>query len=176
MGNYASLFSYIVIVTRDFVTHCCMIYFITVVNRREDNIKNELEKDDSPHDLKELKTVLNSCRPLMSFSGYLEVQKPDHICLLDYIKAYETIKEHHLDLKDLEEEKLRAEATLQELDGPACAKKSVLDNMIASIEKLNQNETEAKSSYNLARQMLSEMYETNYESFNKCFAEYESII
>ena len=37
--------------TRDFVVHCAMVYFIVVVNKRESNIKAELAKEDSPHDL-----------------------------------------------------------------------------------------------------------------------------
>ena len=56
-----------------------MVYFIVIVNRREDNIKNELERDDTPHDLGGLSTVLNSCRPLMCFSAYLETYKPDYL-------------------------------------------------------------------------------------------------
>ena len=102
LAKYSSLFSYIVIILRDFVTHCCMVYFIFVVNRREDDIKWELEKDDSPHDLHELKTVLNSCRPLICFSSWLENNKQTHMVLLEYIKSFETIKEEILELKDRE--------------------------------------------------------------------------
>ena len=93
LAEHSSLFSYIVIILRDFVTHCSMVYFIFSVNRREDNIKSELEKDDSPHDLHELKTVLNSCRPLICFSSWLEENRQAHIVLLEYIKSFETIKE-----------------------------------------------------------------------------------
>ena len=82
-----------------------MIYFIFAVNKREDNIKNELARDDSPHDLKELKTVLNSCRPLMSFSAYLDTFKESHFFLLEYIKMYEQIKDLELDLQDIQSEK-----------------------------------------------------------------------
>lgn len=36
---------------RDFVVHCVMIYFIVRVNKRESDIKVEMAKQDSPHDL-----------------------------------------------------------------------------------------------------------------------------
>lgn len=107
--KYSGLLSYIAIIVRDFATNFCMIYYIISVNRREDNIRNELEKDDSPHDLQELKTVLNSCRPFMSFETYVATHKADYICLLDYIRGYEVYKEQLLDLKDLEEKKARTE-------------------------------------------------------------------
>ena len=115
LTEYAPLFSYVIIIMRDFATHCVMVYFIVRVNRRESNIKNELERDDSPHDLQELKTVLNSCRPLMVFSGYLDEKKPDHLRLLEYIKVYETIKELEIELNDLESRKQEAEEKLQDL-------------------------------------------------------------
>jgi len=105
LARYSAVCSYVVIIMRDFVTHCCMLYFIMSVNRREDNIKTELSKDDSPHDLQELKTVLNSCRPLMSFSSWIEDNKQCHLYLLDYIKQFETIKEQTLDLKQVEAER-----------------------------------------------------------------------
>lgn len=89
--TYAPMASYIVIITRDFCVHCVMVYFIVSVNRRESNIKAEIAKSDSKHDLHELKTVLNSCRPLMSFNDYLENNKPSHTILLDYIKLFETL-------------------------------------------------------------------------------------
>lgn len=98
LAKYSDLLSYIVIVCRDFTTHVCMIYFIYTVNRREDTIKNELAKGDSLHDVQELKTVLNSCRPLMSFSAYLYDKKNDHICLFEYIKLYDTLQDRILDL------------------------------------------------------------------------------
>lgn len=97
--KYSSLASYVVIMLRDFIVHCVMIYFIMRVNKRESNIKVELEKQDSPHDLQELKTVLNSCRPLMCFSNYLESEKENHVVLLDYIKTYETIKDKETELE-----------------------------------------------------------------------------
>ena len=87
--KYSPLASYVVIITRDFVVHCAMVFFIVRVNKREMNIKREMEREDSLHDLQELKTVLNSCRPLMSFSSYIETEKPAHMCLLEYIKEYE---------------------------------------------------------------------------------------
>ena len=85
-----------------------MVYFIIRVNKRESNIKVELAKQDSPHDLQELKTVLNSCRPLMSFSNYLDEQKPEHIVLLDYVKVYETIKDKESELDYLYRKKTNA--------------------------------------------------------------------
>ena len=114
LASYSSMFSYIVIIMRDFVTHCCMVYFIYAVNRREDNIKSELEKDDSPLDLQELKTVLNSCRPLMSFNGWLEENKPEYLVLLDYIKTFETLKEQILDLKEVQKERQDYEEWMQD--------------------------------------------------------------
>lgn len=83
--EYSGLASYMIIISRDFVTHCVMVYFVIRVNRRESNIKAELAKTDSKHDLAELKTVLNSCRPLMCFSNFLNENKPDHLALLDFI-------------------------------------------------------------------------------------------
>ena len=96
------------IILRDFVVHCIMVYFIVRVNKRESNIKTELAKDDSPHDLQELKTLLNSCRPLMCFSSYLETNKPNHLVLLEYIKVYETIKDKNSELDYLHQEKSEA--------------------------------------------------------------------
>lgn len=89
-----------------------MVYFIVRVNRRESNIKAELAKEDSPHDLQELKTVLNSCRPLMCFSSYLEEEKPSHMILLEYIKMYETIKDKESDLDYLSIQKTEAQAKI----------------------------------------------------------------
>ena len=106
--EYAPEFSYIVIILRDFTVHIVMVYFIIRVNKRESNIKVELAKQDSPHDLQELKTVLNSCRPLMSFSNYLDEQKPEHIVLLDYVKVYETIKDKESELDYLYNKKMKA--------------------------------------------------------------------
>lgn len=48
---YAPLYSYIVIITRDFLVHCVMVFFIIRVNKRESNIQAELAKTDSMHDL-----------------------------------------------------------------------------------------------------------------------------
>ena len=36
--KYSNLFSYIIIITRDLMTTCVMVYFIVKVNRRESNI------------------------------------------------------------------------------------------------------------------------------------------
>lgn len=115
--SHAPLFSYVTIITRDFATHLVMVYFIVKVNRRESNIKAELEREDSPHDLLELKTVLNSCRPLMSFGSYLEDKKPNHLVLLEYIKIYETIREKVIDLEDLQSKRSQAESVMQSLCG-----------------------------------------------------------
>jgi len=35
---YAPLYSYVVIITRDFLVHCVMVFFIIRVNKRESNI------------------------------------------------------------------------------------------------------------------------------------------
>ena len=102
---YAPLCSYIVIILRDFIVHCVMVYFIVRVNRRESSIKNELARQDTTYDLQELKTLLNSYRPLMAFSAYLEKEKPEHMVLLDYIKLYETIKDKESDLDYLHSKK-----------------------------------------------------------------------
>ena len=100
--KYAPEMSYIVIILRDFVVHCVMVYFIFSVMRRESNIKAQIAKSDSKHDLQELKTVLDSCRPLMCFNDYLESNKPCHTILLDYIKIYETLKDKEIDLSDIQ--------------------------------------------------------------------------
>lgn len=113
--RYSSEASYIVIIIRDFCVHCVMVYFIVSVNRRESNIKAEISKSDSKHDLHELKTVLNSCRPLMAFNDYLEANKPSHTILLDYIKLYETLKDKEIDLSELQKEKMRTEEHLQQI-------------------------------------------------------------
>ena len=97
--KYAPLASYITIMCRDFVVHCVMVYFIWRVNKRETNIKAELAKGDSPHDLHELKTVLNSCRPLMCFNNFLESKKPNHVILLEFIKIFETIRDKETELE-----------------------------------------------------------------------------
>ncbi len=48
---YAPLYSYVVIIVRDFLVHCVMVFFIIRVNKRESNIQAELAKGDTMHDL-----------------------------------------------------------------------------------------------------------------------------
>ena len=44
----------------------------------------------------------------MSFSNYLDEQKPEHIVLLDYVKVYETIKDKESELDYLYRKKTNA--------------------------------------------------------------------
>ena len=98
LTSHASEFSYFVIMMRDLSVTCVIVFFIIQVNKRESNIKNEIAKTDSKHDLQELKTVLNSCRPLICFNIYLDRHKPNHVFLLEFIKLYETLKDKENDL------------------------------------------------------------------------------
>lgn len=168
--KFAPEFSYIVIILRDFTVHCVMVYFIVRVNRRESNIKAELAKEDSPHDLQELKTVLNSCRPLMCFSNYLDTEKPDHLVLLEYVKVYETIKDKEIDLENLLVQKADAYALTDELG----ESDPQLDRVKVTIAEIENDENVAKNSISDARMMLSEIFETKRESFYQCFTEFNS--
>ena len=133
MSTYSNLFAYITIVVRDLTTFFCMLYFMFRVNRRENNIQTELSKDDSPHDCQEFKTMLNSCRPLICFSGYIEKKKPEFICLLDYIKAHDTIEYYEIELGDIKKKKIYAERILGQ--NQQNMRQSILDE--SAMEKIN---------------------------------------
>ena len=136
--KFAPEYSYIVIILRDFTVHCVMVYFIVRVNKRESNIKSELAKQDSPHDLQELKTVLNSCRPLMCFSNYLEEEKPEHMVLLEYVKVYETIQDRERDLDYLTIQKAESMAKIESYQSDDSSNKNEIEywnNTIAEFEK-----------------------------------------
>ena len=66
------------------------IYFLATVNIRQskDDIAY-LSRGDSVYDMVEFKSVIFSCRPLMSFQVYLESNQPDYVLLLDFVKFYE---------------------------------------------------------------------------------------
>lgn len=48
----------------------------------------------------------------MCFSNYLEMKKPSHLILLEYIKVYETIKDKESELDYLTIQKAEAEAQI----------------------------------------------------------------
>ena len=65
-------------------------YFLVSVNNRQsrDDIAF-LSREDTIHDMVEFKTVINSCRPLMTFQLYLECNCQDYVFLLNFVKFQE---------------------------------------------------------------------------------------
>ena len=114
---------------------------------------------------------MNSCRPLMCFTTFLENNKPEHIQLLEYIKLYEQIKEKQIDLEEYEKKKSEVETQLQELFMSSTRDKEVnqMTETIARFEELGEQTQRDIDSHAF---ILGEMYESNKDSFNYCFSEF----
>ena len=82
--------------------------------------------------------MLNSCRPLMCFSNYLEEEKPEHIVLLEYVKVYETIQDRERDLDYLTIQKAESMAKIESYQSDESSNKYEIEywnNTIAEFEK-----------------------------------------
>ena len=155
--------------SRDFIVHCVMVYFIVKVNIRETNIKAELEREDTHHDLHELKTVLNSCRPRMCFENYLDENKQDHVILLDYVKLYLKIEDYEAELVHIQQQKDTYTEVLGQPDFDQ-------DEIRASIRRIEDTEIYTKNQIGDGRLALSDLFHNSEDQFVNCFAKYETLI
>ena len=75
---------------RDLAVGGVTTYFLVSVNHQQskDDIAF-LSRGDTIYDMVEFKTVINSCRPLMSFQLYLESGHDEYVYLLNFVKFYE---------------------------------------------------------------------------------------
>ena len=105
----------------------------------------------------------------MCFSTYLEEEKKEHIHLLEFIKVYETLRDNENTLYQLVETKDECEAALQSVDS-----NRQIDHLVSTLKDLDQEKTELTGSIEEARMLLSEMFETNKDSFYQCFHEFNS--
>ena len=63
------------IILRDFAILTITIYFLMVVNKRENSIKTVLAKKDTVLDLMDLETVLSSVTPIIAFTNYIDEKR-----------------------------------------------------------------------------------------------------
>ena len=147
-------------------------YFLVSVNYRQskDDIAF-LEREDSINDMVEFNSVLNSCRPLVTFQLYLEQKYPDFVALLNFVKFYEQQIQYNKEKQDLEDE---------------------VDNLNIQISDFhsNENQKEEKRAVQERAQKISEMTSIEFEiyallgqmtdlynyskmSFQRCFAEHD---
>ena len=63
------------IILRDFAILSITIYFLMVVNKRENSIKTVLAKKDTVLDLMDLETVLSSVTPIIAFTNYIDEKR-----------------------------------------------------------------------------------------------------
>ena len=120
---------------------------------------------------------MNSCRPLMCFSSYLELNKPNHLVLLEYIKVYETIKDKNSELDYLHQEKNEVKSFLTQAERQKeLSRQSEVDQAYATVAFIENNETDLRNSIDEAEVMLNELYETNISSFQECFKEFNDLV
>ena len=94
MVYLAQLWTYITIVLRDFVILSITIYFLIVVNKRENDIKTVLAKKDTVLDLMDLETVLSSVTPIIAFTNYIDDKRGELSPLLRFVKCSKIFYDH----------------------------------------------------------------------------------
>ena len=94
MVYLAQLWTYITIVLRDFIILLITIYFLIVVNKRENDIKTVLAKKDTVLDLMDLETVLSSVTPIIAFTNYIDDKREELSPLLRFVKCSKIFYDH----------------------------------------------------------------------------------